>query len=210
MKKERVAYLFVAALFLLLCGFYFITSRQQQNSGLLTNEELSGETETKTPETILIHITGAVNNPGVLEMPAGSRLIDAVELAGGLKPEADTDSLNLAAVLEDEAKIVVYAKAAQTGTENVGGEAVAPPPANDKVNINTATVEELKRLSGIGDVIAQNIVDYRTEHGNFKSLEEIKKVNRIGDKLFESIKDNITLCLYKKHIAFSAIIVRID
>lgn len=193
MKKERVAYLLVAALFLLLCAFYFISGRLQQNSGLLTDEDFSAEADTKIPKTILIHITGAVNNPGVIELPAGSRLIDAIEEVGGLKPEADTDSLNLAAVLEDEAKIIVYTKTPQNTGDN--GEEVTAPPASvsNKVNINTATAQELKTLSGIGDVIAQNILDYRSEHGNFKSLEELKEVNRIGDKLFESIKDDITL-----------------
>lgn len=166
-----------------------IVRQQQKRDALLTPMETGGNASTvqETANTkVLVHVAGAVNNPGVYTLDGGSRVIDAVEAAGGLSPEADGDALNLAAVVEDAAKITIP-------KVNAGGEDAASTTASGLVNINTADKTTLMTLSGIGEVLAQNIIDYRTKNGPFTNLEELKNVNRIGDKLFEQIKDGITL-----------------
>lgn len=166
-----------------------IVRQQQKRDALLTPVEPARNTSAvqETASTkVLVHVAGAVNNPGVYTLDGGSRVIDAVEAAGGLSPEADGDALNLAAVVEDAAKITIP-------KVNAGGEDVASTAASGLVNINTADKTTLMTLSGIGEVLAQNIIDYRTKNGPFTNLEELKNVNRIGDKLFEQIKDGITL-----------------
>ncbi|MEG2642863.1 MAG: ComEA family DNA-binding protein, partial [Eubacterium sp.] len=163
---------------------------QQKRDALLTPVEPSGNTSAvqETASTkVLVHVAGAVNNPGVYTLDGGSRVIDAVDAAGGLSPEADGDALNLAAVVEDAAKITI--PTIHTGEEEGGGSI----SSSGLVNINTADKTTLMTLSGIGEVLAQNIIDYRTKNGSFTNLEELKNVNRIGDKLFEQIKDGITL-----------------
>ncbi|MEG1432568.1 ComEA family DNA-binding protein [Eubacterium sp.] len=167
-----------------------IVRQQQKRDALLTPVEPSGNTSAvqETASTkVLVHVAGAVNNPGVYTLDGGSRVIDAVDAAGGLSPEADGDALNLAAVVEDAAKITI--PTIHTGEEEGGGSI----SSSGLVNINTADKTTLMTLSGIGEVLAQNIIDYRTKNGSFTNLEELKNVNRIGDKLFEQIKDGITL-----------------
>ncbi|SDX53754.1 ComEA family DNA-binding protein [Eubacterium barkeri] len=167
-----------------------IVRQQQKRDALLTPVEPAGNTsavQETTSTKVLVHVAGAVNNPGVYTLDGGSRVIDAVDAAGGLSPEADGDALNLAAVVEDAAKITI--PTIHTGEEEGGGSI----SSSGLVNINTADKTTLMTLSGIGEVLAQNIIDYRTKNGSFTNLEELKNVNRIGDKLFEQIKDGITL-----------------
>ncbi len=144
------------------------------------------------PETVFVHVAGRVKNTGVYELKNGTRVIDAVNMAGGPLNDADLDSLNLAEKLHDEEKVYVpKVGETQTDTNAVGMQ----PSGTDagKVNINSAGVEELKTLSGIGDTLAGNIIDYRNANGPFKSLDELTNVPKIGPKTFENIKDKLTL-----------------
>ncbi|MGB9553591.1 MAG: helix-hairpin-helix domain-containing protein, partial [bacterium] len=139
--------------------------------------------------------------------PQGARVADAIKLAGGATSEADLDALNLAMILKDGDKVVVPQKASRNSfTEEETTEFPLTNPVNQpqmnissqpgqagKININTASASELESLPGIGPVLAQRIVDYRTQKGGFKSIEEIKEVSGIGDKKFEAIKDLITV-----------------
>ncbi|WP_195267403.1 helix-hairpin-helix domain-containing protein [Eubacterium sp. 1001713B170207_170306_E7] len=162
----------------------------RQKAVLKAPDTASANTEDSAANTgeIYVHITGAVNHPGVIKLAPGSRLIDAIEQLGGLAENADTDSVNLASVLEDEDKIHIYTKDEVSEAGTVSG--VAPA---GKININTASLEDLKTLPGIGDAIGKNIIDYREKNGLFKSLEDLKEVDRIGDKVFEKLKDAITI-----------------
>lgn len=156
----------------------------------------STPTSSEAPAEIFVHVAGEVHLPGLYKLPPGSRVADALRLAGGATSEADLDSLNLASLLKDGEKIVVPKKAppesfqqsSQTGAVNSSTESNP-----QKININTATAKELESLPGIGPVLAQRIVDYRAQKGGFKSIEEIKEVSGIGDKKFEAIKDLITV-----------------
>ena len=170
-----------------ICGYLYV-KRQADTDKLLTEGEIS-KTQSAQSNTseIVIHVAGAVNAPGLVRLKSDGepRVADAIEAAGGATADADLDSLNLARVIADGEKITVPDKTAQTSGTSAG--------SSDIININTASAEQLQTLPGIGKVMADNIVDYRTTHGGFSTVEEIKEVDRIGDKLFEKIKDKITV-----------------
>lgn len=151
---------------------------------------------------IVVHVAGAVASPGVVTLPAGSRLHQAIEAAGGSTASADLDRLNLAAVLEDGQKILVQQRgspqaedpagppggAAATGQAATGGTGGAGPgPPAHKINLNTAGAEELAALPRVGPVLAQRIVDWRKQHGRFGSVQELDAVEGVGPKLLAAL-----------------------
>ncbi len=145
---------------------------------------------TPTPSTINVYVSGAVKKPDVYALPIGSLAKDAVAAAGGATDEADLDHINLAARLSDQMQVHVPRKGEIAPSSK--GKAT-PTVITGLININTATVEELDTLPGIGPSIAQAIIDYRAQHGPFKQIEDINAVKGIGDALFAKIKDKITL-----------------
>lgn len=187
LKNKKILYgLAVGSAILGITVFFMIRQHQQQET-LLTQSEISGDsTEAAARAEIKVHVAGAVNAPGMYALPPDARVIDAIQAAGGLTAEGDSDALNLAAVVKDGDKITVRT-VAETQTVSEGRSAAG------LININTAGKEALMELPGIGEVLAQNIITYREKHGGFSSIEEIKEVNRIGDKLYEQIKDSITI-----------------
>lgn len=135
---------------------------------------------------IIIYLSGEVRNPGIYTLKTGSRLYQAVELAGGFTEEADKVAVNLACKLEDEDHIHI-SKKGEISSSPFG------PSSPGKININTASQSELETLPGIGPTLASRIIEYRKTTGPFKAVEDIKKVSGIGDKRFEAIKDLITV-----------------
>ncbi|MEG0215936.1 MAG: helix-hairpin-helix domain-containing protein, partial [Hungatella sp.] len=140
------------------------------------------------PECYYVHICGEVVSPGVYEIEAGSRVFQVVERAGGFTGEAANGYLNLAEMIRDGMKIAVPSvteleKNAVYG-ESAGDEA-------KKVNLNTATKEELMTLKGVGEAKAEDILRYREDHGGFQSIEEIMEISGIKDAAFQKIKDDI-------------------
>jgi competence protein ComEA len=132
----------------------------------------------------------------VYTLPLGSRMQDALAQAGDVQSNADTRGLNLARKLNDGEQIYVPAVGEATPVptkSTVSGAPTATKAPIGKININTATIAELDMLPGIGPAIAQRIVDYRTQNGDFKKIDDLKKVRGIGDVLFDQIKDLITL-----------------
>lgn len=159
------------------------------------------ESNSQTGE-IYVHVTGEVHLPGLYKLPKGSRVADAINMAGGATSNGDLDSLNLASPLKDGDKIVVPAKSKeeanfQLQTQNSSAQSrisyFSSSGNSSKININTASAKELESLPGIGPVLAQRIVDYRAQKGGFKTIEEIMEVSGIGEKRFEAIKDLITV-----------------
>lgn len=142
--------------------------------------------------TIAVYVTGAINKPGVVKLAAGSRVIDAVNLCGGVLPTADVDKVNMAQPLKDGAQVSVPAKPA-AGTGSQDGRSPAAAQGDGKVNINTADVKAFDSLPGIGPALAQRIIDYRAAEGSFQTLEDLKKVRGIGEEKFAKMKDKITL-----------------
>jgi len=135
---------------------------------------------------VYVDVKGAVRYPGVYRVSAGLRIYDAVMLAGGLASDADATTVNLAAVLADGMMIVIP----DASADSTGSTTVATAD-DDRVDINTATVEELDTLYGIGYILAQRIIDYRAEFGPFEAIEDIMKVDGIKDSVYEAIKDDI-------------------
>lgn len=148
---------------------------------------------------VIIHIAGAVKNPGVYQLNPTDRIVDAVKIAGGETEEANLDLINLAALLKDGQKIIVpYKVYNETGEEinkniysNVENEYSSSVSTSTKININTANATMLQTLSGIGPVLSERIVEYRNQNGLFGVIDDIKDVSGIGEKKFEGIKDLI-------------------
>jgi competence protein ComEA len=144
-----------------------------------------------SPEVVvLVDVAGWVRRPGVYEFTEGARVIDAIDAAGGARSGAVLEALNLAAPLTDGTQILVPRE---------GQEGVAPAPvtggavAGGLVNVNAALATELEELPGIGEVIAQRIIDYRTENGPFATVDELLDVSGIGDAILESIRELVTV-----------------
>lgn len=153
----------------------------------------SEETESSV---LYVYVCGAVEHPGVVELPAGSRVFEAIEKAGGLSGEAAGFAVNQAAALEDGQQITVPTKEEASGwePERDARTARAEESSGEKIiNINEAAAEELTVLPGIGKAKAESIVEYRESAGRFGSIEEIKNVSGIGEAVFEKIKDKIAV-----------------
>ena len=153
---------------------------------------LAEKTEVSTTQetVIFVDIKGAVKNPGVYQMKVGDRVKDALDAAGGLTEEADSQKVNLAKRLEDQ-MVIVVPKVGEEAEEIPAGETRKEATKEGKVNINTATVEELKTLKGVGEKKAEAIIEYRKKNGSFKTKEDLMKVRGIGKKLFESFQERI-------------------
>ena len=139
---------------------------------------------------VRVHVAGAVRRPGVYRLPGDARVDEAVARAGGARRRADLSALNLAAKVEDGRQVLVPARA-QGGT---AGTAESGEPAEGQpLNVNTATLEQLDELSGVGPVTAQKILDAREERGGFSSIEELGEIPGIGDVRLASLREELTL-----------------
>ncbi|MFE9673278.1 helix-hairpin-helix domain-containing protein [Streptomyces sp. NPDC006259] len=140
---------------------------------------------------IVVDVSGKVRDPGIHRLPAGSRVVDALTAAGGVRPGTDTDGLNRARFLVDGEQVVVGGPpgvgAPAAGAGPAGGSVGAGPQA--PVSLSTATVDQLDTLPGVGPVLAQHIVDYRTRHGGFRSVDELREVNGIGERRFSDLRN---------------------
>lgn len=184
MKLQAGMILFAAFLCMVFagCGREDTVYLEQEDSEYVGFKEESGVSESEEPEAIeelcCVYICGAVVNPGVYEVASGSRIYEVVVQAGGLTEEADVAAVNQAEIVSDGQ--MIYLPAAGEGSAEDG-----------RVNINTASVEELMTLSGIGQAKAEQIVTYRDANGSFSSGEEIMNVDGIKEGLYNRIKDNI-------------------
>ena len=142
-----------------------------------------------TTSAVVVSVVGLVARPGLVTLAPGSRVADAVDAAGGLLPEADPATVNLAAVVSDGQQIAVGVPGAQPGP---AGPAAAPEPSG-KVDLNTATTADLDALPGIGPVLAQRIVDHRTNQGPFRSVDELDDVPGIGPAIFGQLVDLVAV-----------------
>ena len=149
---------------------------------------------------LIVHITGAVKNPGVYQLKSSDRIVDAVKIAGGETEEANLDLINLAALLKDGQKIIVpykiYNENGEETNKNIDNNAEAMYSSSSgsisgKININTANAIMLQALPGIGPVLSERIIEYRNQNGLFGIIDDIKDVSGIAEKKFEGIKDLI-------------------
>ncbi|MFF0072006.1 helix-hairpin-helix domain-containing protein [Streptomyces sp. NPDC005494] len=140
---------------------------------------------------IVVDVSGKVHHPGIRYLPAGSRVEDALRAAGGIRRGTDVTGLNRARVLTDGEQVVVgfpSLAAPAGGVGASGGPTAGQPAPGTPVSLGTATVEQLETLPGVGPVLAQHIVDYRTEHGGYRSVDELREVNGIGDRRFADLR----------------------
>lgn len=167
----------------------------------LQNQEISQPTEV-VQQTMMVHVTGQVKKSGIVELPVGSRIIDAICLAGGKTEKADLDKVNLAYPLKDGQKIYIPSvdekeEKKEYITSGSGNNVIIEDRniegAMQKVNINHASQTELQELPGIGPSLAAQILVYRNENGSFKQVEDLQNVKGIGDAKFQKIKDLVTV-----------------
>ena len=160
-----------------------------------SGKEIKKEEKEESPEQdlITVDVKGAVKSPGIYDLPVGSRVNDAVQKAGGLIEQADSKSLNLAQKVSDEALVYVPTKGEESASEKTGSGAPSSTSKEKKVNLNKASLEELKQVKGLGGKRAQDIIDHRESNGKFKSVDELKKVSGIGTKTIEKLKDYVTV-----------------
>lgn len=216
-KIETVFIIIVLLIFILLTVDF---SPKEEKTTKNTNKKVETKEEIKK---VMVDIKGAVNNPGVFEMNDSDRVIDVIKKAGGLKENADTTLINLSKKVTDEMVITIYTKeemkekdqecppcecpetndacVSDAQTADTDKESAENKTSNDnvsksptgKISINTASLEELQTLDGIGETKAKAIIGYRETNGAFKNIEEIKNVSGIGDATYEKIKDDITI-----------------
>lgn len=207
LKKEQKIKIAITLFVIIIAIFYYIYS-QNQKEIFFEESKQENEVQEKTEETenkkIIVHVSGAVKNEGIVELEEGARVANAIEKAGGVRDDAYTKDINYALKLEDGMKIYVptieetkqekeevninsessnYIISSNTKTnENSNGQ---------KVNINNADESKLDELPGVGPSTAQKIIQYRKENGEFKSIDELKNVSGIGEAKFQKIKDLI-------------------
>lgn len=216
-KKNKIILIVIVAIVAII-SYYFIFDRkeewlnnQEQNleikEEIKTNDRIennSNEQQLEKNENIIVHVSGAVNKEGIVELKNNSRIIDAIDKAGGLKDEADITNINLAYIIEDGMKIHIPSKEEKestiivesnidSGTVEQSNEIKSNNNKKLKININTATKTDLETLPGIGESTALKIIEYRKEKGKFKLIEDIKQVNGIGENKFNKIKELITV-----------------
>ena len=159
-----------------------------------TEKEVKEEKEEPVEQDLItVDVKGAVKSPGIYDLPVGSRVNDAVQKAGGLTEQADSKSINLAQKVSDEALVYVPTKGEEVANQQTNSGAPSSTSKDKKVNLNKASLEELKQVKGLGGKRAQDIIDHRESNGKFKSVDELKKVSGIGTKTIEKLKDYVTV-----------------
>lgn len=192
-RAELIALVAVVGVTVAGAGFWYVRSLPapvQVRSGP-SGALVVAPTASASPATvILVDVAGWVRRPGVYEFAEGARVIDAIDAAGGARPGAVLSSLNLAAPLVDGTQVLVPKESQSAPTTETG---TGTSGATGLVNVNSATNAELETLPGIGEVIAQAIVDHRTENGPFTSVEQLVDVSGIGDATLENIRELVTV-----------------
>lgn len=215
--RKKIGILAILVIILIVCGFTYIKSgfkelKKNDTESIFvdaeidnniskerisdSNEEEKATTAKLKEKNIIVEIKGEVKKPDVYTLSEDSIVKDLIDIAGGLTEEADLSNINRAKKLQNHELVYIENKNNTNGnglmqhevsnTGNQGG-------SNGKININFATLEQLKELNGIGDAKAKKIIEYREKNGNFNSLEDMKNVEGIGEKMFEKIKDQIEI-----------------
>jgi len=204
--KEYKIIVICTGLGLLVGGFFLLKPSPQtpvketnlQAEVAAVSKDSVSENEVKKEEPveqdlITVDVKGAVKAPGIYDLPVGSRVNDAVQKAGGLTEQADSKSLNLAQKVSDEALVYVPTKGEEAASQQTASGTASSTSKEKKINLNKASLEELKQVKGLGGKRAQDIIDHREANGKFKSVDELKKVSGIGAKTIEKLKDYVTV-----------------
>ena len=229
-KKQKII-IAIIGLMIIIAFLYYIYTKEDDSiisteeiveenmvENAIGNLEENEETTKEDTDKIIVHVSGAVNKEGIVELEENSRISDAIDKAEGLKENADTKNINLAFKLEDGMKIYIptigesreqneqngqsqnqtlmdetskYVTSSSGVVQEEQTNGKSEQKKNEKININTATQTQLETLPGIGPSTSLKIVNYREENGKFKNIEDIKEVSGIGDAKYENIKDLI-------------------
>lgn len=194
MSIYKKALLMLLVMITVAAGTTLYEYNQYEGDELKTSELTATASPEVSKNEIMVYVSGAVNNSGVVTVPEGARIADAVEKCGGVLPTADLEKVNMAQLLKDGAQIRIPEKndlsgssAGKQGGRDFGGS------QENMVNINQADAKALEALPGIGPAMSQRIVEYRNANGNFQSVEELQKVKGIGKAKFEKLKDRVTV-----------------
>ena len=203
-KIKEYKIIVICAIFGMVLGGFFLLKPVAQTPAKESNlqtevttvskdekEDKNQKEEVVEQDLITVDVKGAVKSPGIYDLPVGSRINDAVQKAGGLTDNADSKSINLAQRISDEALVYVPTKEEATSQEAYSN--ASNTKENKKVNLNKASLEELKQVKGLGAKRAQDIIDHRESNGNFKSVDDLKKVSGIGAKTIEKLKEYVTV-----------------
>ena len=197
-NQEKITIIFL--LIVIIIGIGIILYKNFNSEDNLAINSPSNFSENNIAEkievpSVIIHISGAVKNPGVYKLKSIDRVVDAVKIAGGITERANPDAINLAALLKDGQKVIIPYKISNQVTvesdKNIEEVYSFSSSPSDQININTADDNTLQSLPGIGPVLSKRIIDYRNQNGLFEVIEDIKDVSGIGEKKFEGIKDLI-------------------
>ena len=192
----------LAAIALVIAAVVLLTGGDDVAPVMIVAPEPTAAAE-PTPAKIRVHVSGAVRSPGVYEMSDGDRVMDAIAAAGGVQPEADMASVNLARRVEDETKYHIFlldespasptlGQSRSAVSPNQGSRSSRASPSSSLIDLNSATVQELETLPGIGPVMAGRIVIHRDTNGPFASVDDVESVPGIGPKTLESIRPLVT------------------
>jgi len=192
MSEDRgiaIGFVLLAIAILIGGGVVLATRPEPVAITIIPPEPTATPPPTPTPAPLMVYITGAVNNPQqTVSVPTGSRVQDALEAVGGLTANADLSRVNMAGIVRDGDHIHVFAQ----GETEINPAVLPTPSGGDVVYINTATLEELDTLPGIGPAIAQRIIDYRTVNGPFVSMDDLQNVSGIGPATAENLEGLIS------------------
>lgn len=190
-KKQKIIFIGLIIIMILVIGYYVIDSNQTEEFDLNSAIQTSEQEVIQKNTNIIVHITGCVENEGIVELEEGSRIADAIEASGGLTLDANLENVNLAYQLQDGQKIKIPSNI-EDEEDTVQEEIIISDEQNaEEININIATQTELETIPGIGPSTALKIIEYRTRNGKFKTIEDIKNVSGIGEAKYETIKDYI-------------------
>ncbi|MBR6459435.1 MAG: helix-hairpin-helix domain-containing protein [Actinomycetaceae bacterium] len=168
------------------------TPVQSQSEPSTSPDSTDGNVESSSAD-IVVYISGAVAAPGVYTLPAGSRVNNGVEAAGGLSQDAQSALVNLASTLSDGEHIHIPAQGEDVLTPNTAGGAQVPDGSSGKININTASAAQLEELPGIGPALSQTIISWREDNGRFASPEDLLEVSGIGQAKYAKLKDLVSV-----------------
>jgi competence protein ComEA len=181
----------VAALVVVVLGAWYLSRGGQDAGASGPPAAIRVDGEDADGGAVVVHVAGAVREPGVYRMRAGARVDDAVGRAGGATSKADLSQVNLAAEVEDGRQVLVPERVSASEASGGGAAALAPRAPGVPLNLNTATIEQLDELDGIGPATAQQILDYREANGGFGSVDELNRVPGIGEKRLASLREQV-------------------
>ncbi|MFC6346744.1 helix-hairpin-helix domain-containing protein [Vagococcus carniphilus] len=205
LKKETM--LFIGVSLIILIGVKCLIFNQETKATTFVEDDVTVSSQSDLKETeeekndgkMYVDIKGAVRMPGMYEVSSDMRVLNVIDMAGGLKEKADDKQINFSQKLEDQMIIYIPLEGEEipeainnqnTSKESLGGKGSEEA---GKVNLNQAEKDELMTLNGVGEKKAEKIIEYREENGSFKSIDDLKNVNGIGEKTFESLKESITI-----------------